>query len=252
MLNSKHILKTLTPAERSLKAVNLDLNDIPIERALGIIWDQIDESILQIKTINKDSMLTKRGLLSFIRSIYDPIGIISPLMLEPKLIIQELWRRNLAWDKQLPEDIKQRWIAWKRNISSLVKIKIPRWYGFTATDMVLLELHVFSDALQCAQGAIVYMRYILKKSVTCNFVLGKSRLAPIKQSSMSIPKLELQAAVIAVRLKSTVMEEINLEIKKVLFWCDSKTVLNYIRNKLSNFGVYVAHRINEIRENSVI
>ena len=96
MLNSKHILKTLTPAERSLKAVNLDLNDIPIERAFGIIWDQIEESILQIKTINKDSMLTKRGLLSFIRSIYDPIGIISPLILEPKLIIQELWRRYLA------------------------------------------------------------------------------------------------------------------------------------------------------------
>ena len=103
MLNSKHILKTLTPAERSLKTVNLDLNDIPIERALGIIWDQIEESILQIKTINKDSMLTKRGLLSFISSIYDLIGMISLLM----LIIQELWRRNLTWDEQLPEDIKQ-------------------------------------------------------------------------------------------------------------------------------------------------
>ena len=69
---------------------------------------------------------------------------------------------------------------------------------------------------------------------------------------MSIPKLELQAAVIAVRLKTTVMEEINLEIKKVFFWCDSKTVLNYIRNEHSNFGVYVAHRINEIRENSSV
>ena len=118
--------------------------------------------------------------------------------------------------------------------------------------MVQLELHVFSDALQCAQGAIVYMRYILNKSVTCNFVLGKSRLAPIKQSSMSIPKLELQAAVVAVRLKSTLIEEINLEIKEVFFWCDFKMVLSYIRNEHSNFGVYVAHRINEIQENSVI
>ena len=95
LLDSKHILQTLSPAERSLKLVNLDLKDIPIERALGIIWDP-QEDILQIKTINKDSMLTKRGLLSFIRSIYDPIGITSPLMLEPKLIIQELWRRYLA------------------------------------------------------------------------------------------------------------------------------------------------------------
>ena len=249
--NSKHILKTLTPAERSPKVANLDLSDIPIERAPGIIWDR-QEDILQTKTINKDSMLTKRGLLSFISSIYDLVGIISPLMLKPKLIIQELWRRNLAWDEQLPEDIKQRWIAWKRNIPSLAKIKIPRWYGFTATDMVQLELHVFFDASQCAYGAVVYIRYILNKSVTFNFVLGKSRLAPIKKSSMSIPKLELQAAVIAVRLKTMVMEEINLEIKKVFFWCDSKTVLNYIRNEHSNFGVYVAHRINEIRENSSV
>ena len=249
--NGKHNLKTLTPAERSPKVVNLDLSDIPIERALGIIWDP-QEDILQIKTINKDSMLTKRGLLSFMTSLYDPIRIISPLMLEPKLIIPELWRRNLAWDEQLPEDIKQRWIAWKRNIPSLAKIKIPRWYGFTATDMVQLELHVFFDGSQCAYGAVVYIRYILNKSVTSNFVPGKPRLAPIKKSSMSIPKLELQAAVIGVRLKTTVMEEVNLEIKKVFCWCDSKTVLIYIRNEHSNFGVYVAHRINEIRENSSV
>ena len=95
LLDSKDILQILSPAKRSPKLVNLDLNGIPIEGALGIIWDP-QEDILQIKTINKDSMLTKRGLLSFIRSIYDPIGIISPLILEPKLIIQELWRRYLA------------------------------------------------------------------------------------------------------------------------------------------------------------
>ena len=59
------------------------------------------------KTNNKDSMLTKQGLLSFISSIYDPFGMISLLMLEPKLIIQ-IWRRNLALDLQLPDDIKQR------------------------------------------------------------------------------------------------------------------------------------------------
>ena len=74
--NSKHILKTLTPAERSPKVANLDLSDIPIERAPGIIWDR-QEDILQTKTINKDSMLTKRGLLSFISSIYDPIEIVT-------------------------------------------------------------------------------------------------------------------------------------------------------------------------------
>ena len=61
-----------------------------------------------------------------------------------------------------------------------------------------LELHVFSDASQFACGLVVYIRRILNESVTCNFVLGKSILALIKQSSMSIPKLELQTTVIAV------------------------------------------------------
>ena len=58
-------------------------------------------------------------------------------------------------EEQLPEDMKQRWIAWKKHIPSLAKIKIPRWYGFTATGMGELELHVFSDASQCAYGTIV-------------------------------------------------------------------------------------------------
>ena len=104
MSNSKHILKTLPPSERSPKVVNLDLNGISIERALGIIWDP-QKAILQIKIISKDSKLTKQGFVSFISSIYDPIGMISLLMLEPKLIIQELWRKNLAWDEHLPQDI---------------------------------------------------------------------------------------------------------------------------------------------------
>ena len=153
--NSKHILKTLPPAERSPKVVSLYLNNIPIERALT--WDP-QEDILQTKTINKDSKLTKQRFLSFISYIYDPIRNISPLMLEPNLIIQEFWRRNLAWDEQLPEDLKQNWIAWKKNIPWLAKIKIPRWYGLTATDMGQLELHVFSDASQCAYRAVVYIR----------------------------------------------------------------------------------------------
>ena len=75
-------------------------------------------------------------------------------------------------------------------------------YGFTTTDMGQLELHVFSEAPQCAYGAVVYIRYILNKSMTSNFVLGKSILAPNKaDSSMSILKLELLASDNAVRLK---------------------------------------------------
>ena len=106
--NNKNILKSVPPTERSPKIVNLDLENIPVERALGIIWNP-QRDMLRIKGVTKNVVLTKRGLLSFISSIYDPVGLIAPVTLEPKLIIQDLWRRQIDWDVQLPDDLKLRW-----------------------------------------------------------------------------------------------------------------------------------------------
>ena len=79
--------------------------------------------------------LTKRGLLSFISSIYDPVGLVTPVTLEPKLIIQDLRRRQIDWDVQLPDDLKLRWTKWKQTLQFLEDVELPRWYGFTNTDL---------------------------------------------------------------------------------------------------------------------
>ena len=78
-----------------------------------------------------------------------------------------------------------------------------------------------------------------------SFVLCKSRLAPSDKNSLTIPKLELLAAVVAVRIKVKLLEESNISINKVYFWVDSKTVLRYIRNENKRFSVFVSHRVNE-------
>ena len=80
--------------------------------------------------------------------------------------------------------------------------------------------------------------------------MSKSRLAPIKEKTLTVPKLELQAAVVTCRMKNVILDEIKLGIKSVHFWCDSKTVINYLKNETTNFGVYIAHRVNEIRRRS--
>ena len=85
-----------------------------------------------------------------------------------------------------------------------------------------------------------------------SFVLGKSRLAPIKEKRLTIPKLELQAALIAVRIKEKLVKEANVQVSKLYFWSDSKTVLKFIRNENTRFPTYVMHRINEIRSSSDI
>ena len=136
--NNKNILKSVPPTERSPKIVNLDLENIPVVRALGIIWDT-QRDMLHIKGVTKNVALTKRGLLSFISSIYDPVGLIAPVTLEPKLIIQDLWRRQIDRDVQLLDDLKLRWTKWKQTLQFLEDVEILI-YGFNGTDLQILSL----------------------------------------------------------------------------------------------------------------
>ena len=136
--NNKNILKPVPPTERSPKIVNLDLENIPVVRALGIIWDP-QRDMLHIKGVTKNVALTKRGLLSFISSIYDPVGLIAPVTLEPKLVIQDLWRRQIDRDVQLLDDLKLRWTKWKQTLQFLEDVEILI-YGFNGTDLQILSL----------------------------------------------------------------------------------------------------------------
>ena len=97
---------------------------------------------------------------------------------------------------------------------------------------------------------MVYIRYLHQDFIHCSFVIGKSRLVPIQKKSASIPRLELQAAVTAVCLKDTCIEELKTKVDNVYFYGDTKTVIIYIRNDYSDFGAFVGHIIHEIRKNS--
>ena len=81
------------------------------------------------------------------------------------------------------------------------------------------------------------------------FIDSKSRSVPLSEKP-SIPRLQLQAAVIETRLKNTIVSEIPVENGNIFLWTDSKIVLNYLNNNDTNFGVYIAHRINEIRQST--
>ena len=83
-------------------------------------------------------------------------------------------------------------------------------------------------------------------------ILAKSRLAPLKERLLTIPKLELQAAVIAARMKETVLDEISFQPREIFLWTDSKTVIRYIQNEKGHFPMFVKHRINEMKQLSKI
>ena len=95
-----------------------------------------------------------------------------------------------------------------------------------------------------ALGAVPYLRTVdLDMNFDCCFVLGKSYLAPL---GLTIPKLELSAALTAARLDEMLKKELTIPIEESHFWSDFKAVLMSIRNSRKKFPVYVANRLAEI------
>ena len=131
-------------------------------------------------------------------------------------------------------------------------ISLDRWFGFENNTDVRIELNIelnrvkyFCDASPQAYGAVTY--FFISKIYTV-FVLSMPRLSPLKeQCSITNPKLELQAAVLAVRLKYTILEEIEFDSHKIRFWADQ-----YIRILFKKFSVYIMSRLLEIKLNSKV
>ena len=247
MSNSRDVLAAIPSSEVACNTVDLDRKELPHGRALGVKWC-VEQDLLCLEPVKSEFPNTKRGILSATSSVFDPLGLATPYVMKAKLIIQELWRRHIEWDEELPDDILQRWQSWKDGLKTSQIIAVPRWYGFHYDECQNVQLHVFCDASEIAYGAVAYFRTVIHGRVNVSFVISKTRLAPIK--TLTIPRLELQAAVVATRLKSKILEEIDFEVDETHLWSDSKIVLHYISNTHRRFSVYVSHRVAEIISNS--
>ena len=112
-----------------------------------------------------------------------------------------------------------------------------------------MELHVFGDASEKGFGAVCYARYVFPDGrIEVAFVMAKTRVAPLRQ--LSIPRLELQVALLVVRLAGIIKKELTLHTSKTVFWSDSKTVLLYILNESRRFHTFVANRVAEIQDST--
>ena len=111
-----------------------------------------------------------------------------------------------------------------------------------------VQLHIFCDASTEAYGACAYLRTPAEGKYKAILIMGKSRVRPLKQ--VTVPRLELQAAVTGVRVASQIRRELNMSFSKEVFWTDSQVVLACINNKRKRFKTYFANRLTEIHEKS--
>ncbi|XP_073254422.1 uncharacterized protein [Porites lutea] len=188
--NSRKFLAMLPEKERANPELNLDLDDLPIGRALGLHWDANSDTF-QFKVIPTSKPPTKRGILSTVSSLFDPLGFLSPFILPMKVLLQELWRIGLQLDDSIPEPLLTQWRKWTESLSSVSDIKIPRWFRCSFPAAIAdIQLHYFSDTSKYGYAAVAYLRFVDDRGrVHCTLVIGKTRNTPLKQ--WSVPRLDL-------------------------------------------------------------
>lgn len=166
-------------------------------------------------------------------SIFDPLGLIAPYVLKAKLLLLILMisRKRLGWDDPLQEADKEQWKHWLNDLPKLQEKQVdhcfkPKRFG----EVKEVQLHLFSDASCQGYAAIVYLHLKdVTNQVHRTFVMGKARLAPRRE--ISIPRLELTASVISVRLSKIIQEE----LAHIYYWTDSTSMLKCINNKSKRF-----------------
>ena len=249
--NNRQVLMSIPEEERSkqVRDIPFDKQELPVEHALGIKWDtESDKFGFRVEVKGKPQ--TRRGILSTFSSVYDPLGFVSPFLLLAKRLAQELCRKKLGWDDELPDTEINQWEKWLRDLPKIEEFTIPRCVKPKEfTDVSFCQLHHFSDASQIGYGTASYIRFVNSKGkFHCTLLMGKSRLSPLK--SITIPRLELSAAVLSVKMDKMIRHELNIPVQDSFFWTDSILVLQYIENEDKRFQTFVANRLAIIHEGS--
>ena len=249
--NSKKVVKAIPKEQQAsgIKELDLSRDVLSIERALGVQWCVQSDS-LQFRVVLKDKPLTRRGILSSISSIYDPLGLAAPFLLTGKQILQDLCKTQADWDETVPDSIRERWEKWRGELHDLAELKIRRCYKpDNFGDVKSVKLHSFSDASVNGYGQCSYLRMVNNRDeVHCTLVMATSRVTPLKP--VTVPRLELTAAVVSTKVSSFLQKELSYEDINEFFWTDSKVVLGYISNEARRFHTFVANRVQEIRNHA--
>lgn len=197
------------------KAVNgdyatIDLQNPEVKSVLGLQWTPDTDELTFKKRLNPpDKIVTKRKSLSDIGKLYDPNGYLSPTVILAKAIMQKLWKLELDWDQQVPDDISEEWLKFRDVISDIHNVTIDRWLGMST--QVKTQLHGFCDASMIAYACCIYARTLQPNgSIITRLIQSKTKVAPVK--TLTIPKLELCGAYLLAKLLKVIKRALEVQI----------------------------------------
>ena len=214
---------------------------------LRLNWNVDTDSLIVCRGTEQEvpAKITQRIVLSFVSAVFDPLGICSPFTTKMRFLLKSIWAAmGQAWDKELSAEHSKLFSHWCSDLREIRMRSITRLYF--ENEGTNLRLHIFTDASEEAMCIVAYLQD--EAALKLTYVIGKCRVAPIRH--MTIPKLELQAAVYGVRLRKQLLNEHDVRIDKIYHWTDSSRVLQWLQAAHNRQQVFVANRAAEILENS--
>ena len=219
-------------------------------KVLGLNWNCVSDKLIfrfeALLRLAGGLEPTRRNLLKVSSSLFDPLCIISAILVPMKVLFQTLCEENVDWDAPLLEEARKQWNRWLRDLQEVQEILVPRCvYGGLEEAVTSYTLHGFGDASEKVYCAVVYLVLEVSSGYHPVLLTSKTRIAPL--SRQSVPRLELLSGVILARLVSLVKEALQsqIQIDDTYLRLDSKKAICWIKGS-KEWKQFVQNRVNEI------
>ncbi|XP_065222295.1 uncharacterized protein LOC135846875 [Planococcus citri] len=215
---------------------------------LGLVWcPQSDTLNVMLNFELLPSIITKRVILSDVSKIFDLLGMLSPVTITAKIILQDLWREGKEWDEPVSQELSDRFRTYRESLINLSKISIPRFY-YGCKNSEIKQIIGFCDASTKAYCAVLYLRSVDSEGqVTVTFICAKTRVAPLK-SVQNIHHLELLAALLLSELVYRICRDLKFDQQNVFYFSDSQVTLHWINHQVDQLKQYVSNRVIKINK----
>lgn len=243
VINSERVMNQI-PIDDRAECQVLDKDEFI--KTLGMIYHPADDSFRVKINVDTKRRITKRTIQSDIARMFDPLGLLAPVVASSKMILQALWCLKLDWDESPPQTLFTAYDEIRQQLPLLHDFKITRciktfsnWY----------QLHGFCDASEKAYAANIYLLTQNENGEkSCRLICSKNRVAPLKR--LTLARLELCGAELLSQLVTRVQKILCLEIQEIHYWTDSTTVLRWLERESRIFNTFVANRISRIQSST--
>lgn len=211
--NNRKVLLSILEDQRAsgIKDFDLDQDSLLIERALCMQWCTEDDTFTYIIKV-QEKLSRRKGILSVVNSIYDPLGFLAPLILPVKLLLicanKDMAGMMRLMTKVLISGLNDQMLNGQSSNVKFKKCLKPEKFGITLE----AQLHYLSDASESVNGTATYLVLTNEQNQkSCYLLIGKLRISPLKQ--ITFPRLELTAATTAVKIDKILKQELQMPLQ---------------------------------------